>query len=684
MKNKIKFFDRGVFLEALNQLKIVGIIACAIYLSAGILTPIGYMIEGPNYDYQLKQWIPIEFEAEYFTSLIAIMYLFVPIMLLVIFFWMNKRNSCDFYHALPVKRGTIFVSTIAAVYAWTFIIIAVAVVVPLFIVGFHPMMITDMEIFWKIILYIIAGVVLVTGAFSLGISITGNGFTNVMASLMILCVPRIIMTIITIMIEEFMPFIRLGVGTSLLNINYNAVLAPFIGVFYYGENSYVSIYASVGYSCILGLIYTALAGVLFKKRKSEAAAQPSAYNIVQIVCRMIPAFLFSLIGTYFFLETTIKKQYDIEAYFIAVVWYVVALLIYFIYELITTRRWRKVGASVKQLPIFVGIVVFSGLAIGLGTNQAMNREIKPDEIEYMEFEPLEGTSYFSKNKNVKITDKELYKLIKNAYEEQLDAYYTENYSYYEDWDVDVCIKQNGIKFYRKVYLNDYEMSKIKSAYVEALDNANNSVILPEYEFKTMDLYLDIDGIKDEQLEELYGILRDEAKNLSYKQLFNMDEYDSMAYIEIYNNVDYEDSWWYIEIPVSDATPKAKSYLMSVLLENAKQNNIEEYEYLFESDVNIIGIDMTFTIVNKDTTEELYVYIYEHYTDTETLTGLETIFKTLQSTGGDSVVIVNGYLEIYDEYGYEYGENYCEWINGVFRVDDELADEIREMATEYYE
>ena len=38
MKNKIKLFDKLVYLEMLNQIKITGIIASAIYFVAGIIT----------------------------------------------------------------------------------------------------------------------------------------------------------------------------------------------------------------------------------------------------------------------------------------------------------------------------------------------------------------------------------------------------------------------------------------------------------------------------------------------------------------------------------------------------------------------------------------------------------------------------------------------------------------------
>lgn len=680
MKNKTKIFSAGVFFEALNQLKIVGIIACAIYLSAGILTPVGYMIEGPYYDNELRKWVPINFDAEYFTVLFGLVYVFIPVMMMVIFFWMNKRHSCDFYHAIPVKRETMFISTIAAVFTWALIIMAVACVIPLSIVGFNPMMETEMDVFWKGILYIFAAIIQMMGVFALGISLTGNGFTNVVATLMILVVPRAILSIIFSMIESFMPFIQMNYGDSLINNYYNALLLPFIEMFD-GRGS-VTVFGCAAYSTVLGLIYLAIACIMFKKRKSEVASQPSAYPIVQIVCRMIPAFLFSLLGTYFLLETTISKSYDIESYFIAVVWYVMALLVYFIYELITTRRWRKVGASAKQLPIFVGIVVICGLAIGFGTYFAMNRDIDSEKMEYIEVESLYGMEYFSGDESVRIKDKEIYELIEDAYDEQLEEYYDDNYSYYEENSIVVGIKQGGSVFYRRIYLTDNEMNKLQNAYVDALDNSDIKVKLPVYAENLIELYLDIDYITDIQVADLYDVLCDEVSEMSYKELFQLKEHDVYANVVIYNNGNNRDKWRSMVIPITDLTPKAKAFLLDSLLKYAEENDVSQYEYYFDDKATdkVIGLEMSITVMNK---EQVGKYNMDTFSDSaitdETVRLMaDTICEVMASTEGDNIIIFDGYIE--SEYIEDEGE-FTEWVGGAFRVNDELAEKIIGLSSE---
>lgn len=678
MKNKVKIFNVGVFLEALNQLKIVGIIACAVYLSAGILTPIGYMIDGPYYDEELGKWIPINFDAEYFFILFGLVYVFIPVMMMVIFFWMNKRHSCDFYHAIPIKRETMYISTIAAVFTWAIIIMTCACVVPLVIVGVNPLMQTEMDVFWKSMLYMTAAVIQMIGVFALGISLTGNGFTNVVASFMILVVPRAILTIIFSMIDSFMPFIQMNYGDTILNNQYNALFAPVTALF--NGDGDVTVYGCALYSTILGLIYIAVACIMFKKRKSEVASQPSAYGIVQIICRMIPAFLFSLLGTFFVLETTISGYYDIEVYFIAVVWYVFALLIYFIYELITTRRWRKVGASAKQLPIFVGIVVTCGLAIGFGTYFAMNREIDSDKMEYVEVEPLYGMDYFAPDENVRIKDKDIFGLIEDAYEEQLEEYYDHSSSYYEDHDIIIGIKQDGALFYRRIYLTDYEMNKVRSAYIEALDSSDNEVNLPVYSQEYMDVYVDISNLNDKQIIDLYNVLCDEVREMSYKELFQLEEYDAVASVEIYNRSENRDDWRNIVIPISDLTPKTKAFLMASLLQNSDENNIlEDLKDIDKEELDkVTDVDIAITVISRDKTGKYHMYEYGNsYGSDEIVDAMvEGIYEVITSTEGNSIIILDGYLSVSEDEG-----GYSEWIGGTFRVSDELIEKIIGLSKE---
>ena len=71
MKNKIKLFDKLVYLEMLNQIKITGIIASAIYFVVGIITSLGLWVSaiGEGFDYV------DEFPGEFFYILLPLVFI---------------------------------------------------------------------------------------------------------------------------------------------------------------------------------------------------------------------------------------------------------------------------------------------------------------------------------------------------------------------------------------------------------------------------------------------------------------------------------------------------------------------------------------------------------------------------------------------------------------------------------
>ena len=122
MKNKIKLFDKQVFWEMINQLKITGIIAAAIYFVVGIIISIGMWVDTVSY----RDVVSAELTGEFAYILLPLVFVFVPIMVKSVFTYQNRRNASDFYHALPVKRETMYGSSLVAVFAWAVVIMIIA------------------------------------------------------------------------------------------------------------------------------------------------------------------------------------------------------------------------------------------------------------------------------------------------------------------------------------------------------------------------------------------------------------------------------------------------------------------------------------------------------------------------------------------------------------------------------
>ena len=323
MKNKLRLFDRGIFFEALNRFKIQGIIGGAIFLSSGFILLMSCFIELVNGNEK------VEIPAEYFTVAFIVPFVIVPMMMMVAFSYLRSRKTSDFYHGIPIKRESMYFSTILAAICWIVALLIVVSIIPLGTAAVSYAFRIDMLMYWKLITKALLASIFVLSCFALGVSLTGNGFTNFFVSLMIVFVPRVIITIICVMAEEFTPFLVLNVGNSLLNNEYNILFDLFDG-------NAIPFYGTVIYTLVVSCAYFVLGALAFVKRKSEMAGKASAFNVVQFVTRMLLPFISLLGSLYFILYANCYHEYDIEIYFFSIALAIVAFTVYFIYELISS------------------------------------------------------------------------------------------------------------------------------------------------------------------------------------------------------------------------------------------------------------------------------------------------------------------------------------------------------------
>ena len=201
--------------------------------------------------------------------------LFVPIMMLVAFSFLNKRNSCDFYHAIPVKRLPMYMSTISAVLAWTCIML----ITPAILMGIMCVCLPYVETSFSAVLVVtVKGLALaafVMGTFAIGISLSGTLFTNILVSLMIIVLPRLLMfayiTIVGTVVMYYpgdsvmeLIFSKSNVFTQLLSFLWDS-----------GYEEVATNYSVVIPTVIEGLCYS-VAGFLFTEKVKLPRNQVSA------------------------------------------------------------------------------------------------------------------------------------------------------------------------------------------------------------------------------------------------------------------------------------------------------------------------------------------------------------------------------------------------------------------------
>lgn len=366
---KKQIFNKKLFLEGFFQLTVLGLVFAALYAVSAVAMPVvqavstaeGWQrtaLEGAETAKCTVGVLQLQWPMLFLPSAVT------PLLSLYLFRFLNKRSSSDFYHALPHTRTALYFSFMAAVAAWVVLCAAVSV-------GFSQLACLLCQ---KYIIIDAAGILnnggnmllasaLVLAAIGVAVSLTGNTFSNITVALIILFLPRLCIYIVSSTPAALLPFgyqNSTGLFAPDINLVFSipaSILREFNGNGLSTLNFNTLQTAQVLYTALLTALYVALGCVLFNRRKSESAGTPAVsrrlQTVFRIVVTMLPCMLVcrsitaALVGS----EKSATQGY--------VLGYLAALLVYFGYELIATKKWRGLLRSAP------GLIVVAVLNVAL-------------------------------------------------------------------------------------------------------------------------------------------------------------------------------------------------------------------------------------------------------------------------------------------------------------------------------
>ena len=178
-KNKFKIsniFNGKLFVEAFKQIRVVGLIFFVCLNALAIFAPI--LLKSDTVDMGLTRQILFDIESSMFP-LISLIYIVAPIMFIILFKFLIKRNGSDFHHSLPVKRSCLFITYISAILSWllllaisytTILVISANLCTSLFVI--------DYSVIIAYLVNIIVSSFIIIGVFSIGTAISGTLTSN--------------------------------------------------------------------------------------------------------------------------------------------------------------------------------------------------------------------------------------------------------------------------------------------------------------------------------------------------------------------------------------------------------------------------------------------------------------------------------------------------------------------------
>lgn len=367
---KKKYFSSRLFWESFKQLRIIGIMATVILTAFAAIIPFGDYLS--NYkSFVIENGVQ---KTVYSTSVVTALdiqplmlltYLIItPFLVLYAFHFLNKRNACDFYHSIPETRSCIFFSLFAACIAWIAVILLSGTAVSLLTTAIlHKYFIVNYMTFFVSLFTVFSANILMASAIAAAMTITGTMFNNLFVSGLILFVPRIFIYTVFQLVCGSVPFLVSGTFSGVLSSPVSNIIFGTVSSIFTGYNIPTMIYSmrSGLYSLLLGMIYAGAALYGFCRRKSESAGNAAASKRLSAVYRVTLAGVLSLIPCAIIFEAVVERRpFDRNLLFALFVWYFIIILVYALYELITSK---KLSVMLRAWPGLLLVLLANGLIL---------------------------------------------------------------------------------------------------------------------------------------------------------------------------------------------------------------------------------------------------------------------------------------------------------------------------------
>ncbi len=399
------FFNFRLFLEALKRLRVIGLAAAILALTASALVPTVTWIERGSY---IRTEI-YEMETEFLCVPAGIMVLMAPLFFAVLFSFLQKRKESDFFHAIPYTRTCVYISFVTAALAFVWVIQIACGLTAGILWGMIPRLTADIGGMIAYVAISMLAAAMLSAFMMLALTVSGTGGSCILLFLLFASFVRVVCAVF------------LGCLDTMFLMNTNSmwdasVLSPLwflpVNVLYYlgGYSEAASLLyrlPNILYSLGVTLAVFGFAGFLYNRRKSEMAGNPAPGVKTQALFRILFTTLPALLIPLFI----ISGENDVALMLVLVVG---VLLVYFLYELITTKRPKNLLKAFPGLGIVAGICVAFSLTFAAYHTVTVNEKITADEVKWisMEYNGFLGGSYQDcLSDSLRIDDSEIIKTV---------------------------------------------------------------------------------------------------------------------------------------------------------------------------------------------------------------------------------------------------------------------------------
>lgn len=593
---KKRIFSPRLYLDGIKQLRIIGVLSTIAITLVGLITPVMRYLN--TLDYRFEDLSPYNVNFFEMNPLIVLMFCAVaPLMTLYLFSFLNKRESSDFYHAIPETRQCLFLSFFGSIVTWLLFIIASTAAIITFFYAIMPHLYTvNYASIFLTCFNGFAGSLLIAASVAIAMTVTGTVFSNVLVSLLLIFLPRMLIFILVMAIGEAFPLVADLPFANVLSYEYNVPVGFVFGMLFSDYEIALTSLSSGIYTLVIGLIYSAIALVLFVHRKSEAAGQSAPNRALQAVYRLLIGAVLTSIATYGLFDTwAYDESLDAEMFGTIIILLLVSLVLMLAFEVITTRRFK--GLLKCAVTSTVAILVFGGVYMGsMYGLYYITASYSPDADEIQSVYILANSSYYgtpdyfeTKVAEIELTDDAAKKIVAEQLKYSLDLLEISHERFYQSElpTVSVGINSGGATHFRNILMSNDDLETMYTTVYNTEAFRDVYMDLPE---SVARMYANSYGYIASTAEqnELYQVLRDEVAEIGFDKWYALlsnvseDKYYSSEFTasstigylecELYEGI----NWYSMVIPMDiTVLPKTTQAYLSV----NTQESIDSVELL---------------------------------------------------------------------------------------------------------
>ena len=378
MKTQKSSPSLGLYKEGLLQLRFMGLLSGGLIVAASAVTAISTLLTTRGLGQDALGGVASVIDPSSLISFAELAVWLLPFLFVLrLFSFLNKRNRSDFYHALPVSRTKLYFSFLAAAVTWIWgiglIVVALTTVSGLI----EGAAFTFATVAVALGLFLTASL-FAAGATLVSVAVTGTRFSNLVVTALIVLLPHLIASFFVQGVIAMAPnlptgYIGLIGGVSVQNTFF--MLSPAAFLFGSVAGGPVSSGASIAVTFLWSVVLVVLGVWLFVRRPAEAAGKSAPGRRLQLIYRVAIGALVVALGMSAVLgsasgydpimmigiggfgdygpTTSLSAAFQIGS---IVTLLVVTLIVFLLFELITTRKW---GRLLRALPSFGLVIVFA-------------------------------------------------------------------------------------------------------------------------------------------------------------------------------------------------------------------------------------------------------------------------------------------------------------------------------------